>query len=131
MEYFLAWQVRGDGFATATMRALLSFMSRHGGGPLGLGRFRRLDGGEYFCLVEQHLLIRRDTRTRQLLRGAAVDVILQEAHFFLEQHLALEGMAMLCLKLLVGLFYLPQRLFSDFQPRRKFGVLIQQLCCAR
>ena len=58
-------------------------------------------------------------------------MILQEAHFFLEQHLALKGVAVLGLKLLVGLFELPEGLFGDFQPRRKFGVLIQQLCRAR
>jgi hypothetical protein len=52
-------------------------------------------------------------------------VILQEAHFFLEQHLALKGVAVLGLKLLVGLFEMPEGLFGDFQPRRKFGVLIQ------
>lgn len=38
---------------------------------------------------------------------------------------------MLSLKLLVGLFELPERLFGDFQPRRKLGVLIQQMCRAR
>lgn len=38
---------------------------------------------------------------------------------------------MLGLKLLVGLFELPERLFGDFQPRRKLGVLIQYLCRAR
>jgi hypothetical protein len=52
-------------------------------------------------------------------------VILQEAHLFLEQHLALKGVAVLGLKLLVGLFELPEGLFIDFQPRRKLGVLIQ------
>ena len=52
-------------------------------------------------------------------------MILQEAHFFLEQHVALKGMAVLGFKLLVSLFELPERLFGDFQPRRKFGVLIQ------
>jgi hypothetical protein len=58
-------------------------------------------------------------------------VILQEAHLFLEQHLALKGVTVLGLKLLVGLFELPEGLFGDFQPRRKLGVLIQQMCGAR
>jgi hypothetical protein len=52
-------------------------------------------------------------------------VILQEAHFFLEQHLALKGVTVLGLKLLVRLFELAEGLFGDFQPRRKLGVLIQ------
>ena len=52
-------------------------------------------------------------------------MILQEAHFFLKQHLALKGMTELGLKLLVRLFELAEGLFGDFQPRRKFGVLIQ------
>ena len=52
-------------------------------------------------------------------------MIFQESHLFLEQRLALKGMAVLGLKLLVGLFELPEGLFGDFQPRRKLGVLIQ------
>src|SRR5581483_875988 len=66
-----------------------------------------------------------------LLGGAAVDLIFQESHLFLEQQLALKGVAVLGLKLLVGLFELPEGLFGDFQPRRKFGVLIQYMCRAR
>lgn len=75
-------------------------------------------------------------RTRKPLRGATVDLILQEAHLFLKQHLALKGVMVLGLKLLglkwlVRLFELPEGRLADFQPRRKFGDLIQQMCRAR
>src|SRR6185437_11263460 len=58
VEDLHSWQVRGDGFATAAMRALLTFVGGHSSSPLCLGRFRRLDRGKHLSLVEQHLLIR-------------------------------------------------------------------------
>src|SRR5215472_14464262 len=101
MRDFHPGQMCGDGFATAGVRALLSFMGSHCRRALRISRFRRLDRSEDLRLVEQHLLIRRDPLPGELLRGAAVELVLQEAHLFLKEHLALERLTMLSLKLLV------------------------------
>src|SRR4051794_19948369 len=58
VEHLHTRQVRGDGFTAAAMGTLLAFVLGHCRGPLCLGRFRRLDDGEHFSLVEQHLLVR-------------------------------------------------------------------------
>ena len=131
VQDLFAWQVRGDRLAAAAVGARLALMGSNNSGALILGGFRRLDGREHLGLVEQHLLIGRDIRAGEPFGGAAVELALQPPHLFLEQPLALEGLAVLNLKLLVRLAKLPQRLFGDLQPRCKLGVLIEEFGGAR
>ena len=122
----LAGQMGGDRLAAAGVRARFAFMGCHGRSTGLIGRFRCLDRGEHLGLVEQHLLlIRRDIGLGEPLGGAAEELALQPPHFLLEQSLALDRLAKFPLQLLVGFPELSEGLFGDLQPRRKFGVFIE------
>jgi hypothetical protein len=120
-----ARQMLRDRLPTAI--ASLAFMSGNLARARSVSRLRRLDRGECLGLVEQHPLIEGDLRGA-FLRGASEVLLLEPAHFLLQQQHPLAQVFVLWLNRPQALVLFPQppiQLVRNLQARGKFGVLRQ------